>query len=77
MGEFYISTTYSRMLGLLRKLGLEIRQSGNHVKAINPRTRRWTMVPRHKTLKKGTVESICGFLVEEGYDTKPIKKALQ
>jgi len=77
MGEFYTSAKRTKILSLLRGFGFTFKQSGKHIKAFCPKTGDWTLIPRSNELKNGTVESICDFLVERGYDTVKIKKALR
>jgi len=77
MGQFYQPASYRSIVKLLKKLGFEITPSKKHLKATDPKSGRATTVPRHATLANGTVESICDFLVDCGYDKGVILKSLK
>ncbi|MEK7075224.1 MAG: type II toxin-antitoxin system HicA family toxin [Patescibacteria group bacterium] len=64
MGRFYFSIKTSKLIRALKKLGFTIEHGSKHDLAYlknGPKT----TIPRSNTLKKGTSESICEFVVKE------------
>lgn len=64
MGKFYLSIKASKLIRALKKLGFTIEHANKHDLAyLNSGTK--TTIPRSKSLKKGTTESICEYIIKE------------
>ncbi len=77
MSQLGRSEKFSSIKKGLIKLGLDYRSASKHDVATCPITNNKTTVPRHRTIKKHTVGSICDFLLENGYKESEIKKAFR
>ena len=77
MSDYDREAKHKTVLAGLSRLGLQIKMGSNHVVATCPRTQQKTTLPRHNTVGKYIVGSICEFLIENGYDEAAIKKAFK
>lgn len=77
MGEFYKPSSYRKFYKFLKKKKFVIRQGAEHMIATHPDNEEIEIsVPRHNKLSNGLTEKECKKLVELGFDSNEVKKAI-
>ena len=75
--NFYFPCKWKKLINALKKLGLDLREGGNHTRAECVHNGRKTTIPRHNEIKSDIVKSIRDFLLEKDFKDEEIIKLLK
>ena len=72
--QFNSDIKRKKIIKLIKKLGLEIKEGGNHTKATCIHNGKITLIPRHNDIKKSTANEILEQLKKMGFNDEEVER---